>query len=117
MKRRLMTKSPRGPIALVPPPEDPVKRRLLKKTDMRNDESVMNVNKDLFFVVNTLTKDEGHEMPKLTVLDNHEEMMKGRQKELNSLKEMGAMTVVKSMRQLAKERFEHDGQIERKTDE
>ena len=49
----------------------------------------MNVNKDLFFVVNTLTKDEGHEMPKLTMLDNHEEMMKGRQKELNSLKEMG----------------------------
>ena len=109
MKRRLMTKSPRRPITLVPPPEDPVKRRLLKKTDMRNDESVMNVDKDLFFVVNTLTKDEGHEMPKLTVLDNHEEMMKGRQKELNSLREMGAMTVVKGMKQLAKERFKHDG--------
>ena len=54
--------------------------------------------------MNTLTKDEtvpdmnpneGQEMPKLTVLDDHEEMMKGRQKELNSLKEMGAMTVVK----------------------
>ena len=37
---------------------------------------------------------EGHEMPKLTVLDDHEDMMKGRQKELISLKEMGAMTVV-----------------------
>ena len=31
----------------------------------------------------------------LTVLDDHEEMMKGRQKELNSLKEMSAMTAVK----------------------
>ena len=30
-----------------------------------------------------------------SVLDDYEEMMKGRQKELNSLKEMGAMTVVK----------------------
>ena len=38
---------------------------------------------------------EGNEMPKLTVLDDHEERMKGRQKELNSLREMGVMTVVK----------------------
>ena len=38
---------------------------------------------------------ENNEMPKLTVLDDHEEMMKGRQKDLNSLKEVGAMTVVK----------------------
>ena len=29
---------------------------------------------------------EDNEMPKLTVLDDFEEMMKGRQKELNSLK-------------------------------
>ena len=34
-------------------------------------------------------------MPKLTVLDDHEEMMKGKQKELDLLKEMGAMTEVK----------------------
>ena len=34
-------------------------------------------------------------MPKLTILYDYEEMMKGRQKELNSRKEMGAMTVVK----------------------
>ena len=97
-----MTKSPKRPITLVPPPEDPVKRRLLKKTDMRNDESVMNVDEHLVNVVNTLTKDENipeansiedNEMPKLTVLDDYEEMMKGRQKELNSLKEMGTMTV------------------------
>ena len=53
-----MTKSPKRPITLVPPPEDPVKRRLMKKTDMRNDESVMNVDEDLLNVVNTLTKDE-----------------------------------------------------------
>ena len=51
-----------------------------------------------------LTKDENmpeansnedNVMPKLTVLDDYEEMMKGRQKELNSLKEMGTTTVVK----------------------
>ena len=104
VKRRLMTKSPKRPITLVPLPEDPVKRRLMKKTDLRNDESVMNIDENLLNVVNTLTKDEtapetnpdeDNEMPKLTVLDDHEEMMKGRQKELNSLKEMGAMTVVK----------------------
>ena len=99
-----MAKSPKRPVTLVPPPEGPVKRRLLKKTDMRNDESVMNVDENQLNVVSALTKDENvpeansnedNEMPKLTVLDDYEEMMKGRQKELNSLKEMGAMTVVK----------------------
>ena len=104
MKRRLMAKSPKRPITLVPPPEDPVKRRLLKKTDMRNDESVMNVDENLLNVVSILAKDENipetnsnedNEMPKSTVLDDYEERMKGRQKELNSLKEMGTMTVVK----------------------
>ena len=35
VKRRLMAKSPKRPITLVPPPEDPVKRRQLKKTNMR----------------------------------------------------------------------------------
>ena len=57
----------------------------------------MNVDEHLVNVVNMLTKDENmpeansnedNEMPK------YEEMMKGRQKELNSLKEMGTMTVV-----------------------
>ena len=52
-----MTKSPKRPITLVPPPEDPVKRRLMKKTDLGNDESVMNVDEYLLDVVNTLTKD------------------------------------------------------------
>ena len=98
VKRRLMAKSPKRPITLVPPPEDPMKRRLLKKTDMRNDESVMNVDENLLNVVSILTKDENipevnsnedNEMPKFTVLDDYEEMMKGRQKELNSLKEFG----------------------------
>ena len=104
VKRRLMAKSSKRPITLVPSPEDPVKRRLLKKTDMRNDESVMNVDENLLNVVSILTKDENipeansnedNEMPKFTVPDENEEMMKGRQKELNSLKEMGTMTVVK----------------------
>ena len=39
--------------------------------------------------------DEDNEMPKLTVLDDHKEMMKGKQKELDLLKEMGVMTEVK----------------------
>ena len=90
VKRRLMAKSPKRPITLVPSPEDPVKCRLLKTMNMRNDELVLNVDEHLLNVVNILT------MPKLTVLDDYdEEMMKGRQKELNSLKEMGTMTVVK----------------------
>ena len=90
VKRRLMAKSPKRPITLVPPPEDPVNRILLKKTDMRNDELVMNVDEHLLNVVNRLTKDENmpeansnedNEMPKFRVLDDYGEMMKGRQKE------------------------------------
>ena len=81
VKRRLMAKSPKRPVTLVPPPEDPVKRRLLKKTDMRNDELVMNVDEHLVNVVSMLTKDENmpeansnedNEMPKLTVLDDYD---------------------------------------------
>ena len=77
---------------------------------MRNDELVTNVDEHLMNVVSMLTKDENvpqansnedNEMLKLTVLDDHEEMMKGRQKELNSLS--------KCLRQLARERFKHDG--------
>ena len=124
-----MAKSPKRPITLVPPPEDPVKRRLLKKTDMKSDELIMNVDEHLMNVVSTLTKEENmpeekgaeltkdenipeansnedNEMPKLTVLDDYEEMMKGRQKELHSLKEMGT---TKGLRQLARERFKRDG--------
>ena len=130
MKIRLMATSPKRPITLVPPPEDPVKRRLLNKTDMRNDESVMNVDEHLVNVVNMLTKDENmpeansnedDEMPKLTVLDDYEEMMKGRQKELNSLKEMGAITVVKRSEAVGKRTIqtrwvdrEKDGRVKSK---
>ena len=111
VKRRLMSKSPTRPITLVPPPEDSAKRRLLKKTDMRNDELVMNVDEHLVNVVSMLTKDENmpeskpnedNEVPKFTVLDDNEEMMKGRQKELNSLKEMGTITVVKRSEAIGK---------------
>ena len=35
-----------------------MKRRLLKKTDIRNDESVKNVDENRSNAVNTLTKDE-----------------------------------------------------------
>ena len=118
VKRRLMLSHQSDRLHSSPPPEDPVKRRLLKKPDMRNDELVMNVDENLLNVVSMLTKEENvpetkgaeltkdeimpeansnedNETPKFTVLDDYEEMMKGRQKELNSLKEMGTMTVVK----------------------
>ena len=58
VKRRLMAKSPKRPITLVPPPEDTVKRRLLKKTYMRNDGLIMNVDKHVMNVVSMLTKEE-----------------------------------------------------------
>ena len=70
VKRRLMAKSPKRLITLVPPPEDPVKRRLLKKTDMRNDEPVMNVDEHLVNVVNMLTKDEN--MPEANSNEDNE---------------------------------------------
>ena len=83
----------------------------MKKTDLRNEGSVMNIDENLSNVANTLTKDEtvqetnpdeDSEMPKLTVLDNHEQMMRRREKELNSLKEIGAMTVVKKSEPVGK---------------
>ena len=96
--------------------------------DMRKDESVIDEN--LLNVVNTLTKDEtvqetnpdeDNEMLKLTVLDDHEEMMKGRQKELNSLKEMGGMTVLKRSEAVGKRAIqtrwvdrEQDGRVKSK---
>ena len=75
-------------------------------------------------VVNMLTKNENmpetnsnedNEMPKLTVLDDYEEMMKGRQKELNSLKEMGTMTVVKRSETVGK-RTTHTRWVDREKD-
>ena len=65
----------------------------------------MNVDADLLNRVNTLTSDEtvpetnlgeDSELPRmLTILDDPKEVIKGRQKELNSLKAMGVMTAVK----------------------
>ena len=46
-KKRLMMKSPKRQVTPVPLPEDPVKRRLMQKTDLRNDDSVMKVDADL----------------------------------------------------------------------
>ena len=82
-----------------------MKRRLLKKTDLKSDDVLMPVeikDTDLLFTVNTLQSDETGEEEKfwneevektkiLSVLDD----TKGDQKELNLLKEMGAMTAVK----------------------
>ena len=102
-------KSPKRPATPVSPPDDPVNRRLLKKTDLKSDDVPMPVeieDTDPLHTVNTLLNDESGEEAKprseevqktkiLSVLDDHEEMMKGRQKELNSLKEIGAMTAEK----------------------
>ena len=57
-KKRLTMKSPQRPVTPVPPAEDQAKRRLMKETDLRNDDSVMNVDADLLNVVNTLMRDE-----------------------------------------------------------
>ena len=77
----------------------------MKKADLRKDDLVMNVDADLLNTVNTLLSDEtvpetnpceDSEQPKmLTILDDPTEVMKGHQKELNSLKEMGVLTAVK----------------------
>ena len=42
-----------------------------------------------------VNSNEDNKTPKFPVPDDYEELMKGRQKELNSLKEMGTMTVVR----------------------
>ena len=61
----------------------------------------MNVDEHLMNVMSMLTKDENmpeansNEDNEMTILDDYEEMMKGRQNELYSLKGMGTMTVVK----------------------
>ena len=104
VKKGLMTKSPKRPATPASPDDDLVKRRLLKKTDLQSSDVFMTA--DLLHTVNTLLNDETGEEEKpwseevqrmkiLSVFDDYEEMMKGRQKELNSLQEMGAMTVVK----------------------
>ena len=104
VKKRLTMKSPKRPVTPVPPPEDPVKRRLMKKS-LRKDNLVMNVVADLLNTVHTLLSYEtvpetnpceDPEPPNMsTILGDPTEMMKRRQTELNSLKEMGVMTAVK----------------------
>ena len=61
VKKRLITKSPKRPAAPVSLPDDPVKRRLLKKTDMQTSDVLMAVeinDTDLLHTVNTLLNDE-----------------------------------------------------------
>ena len=43
VKKRVMMKSPKRPATHVSPPHDPVKRRLLKKTDLKSDDVLMPV--------------------------------------------------------------------------
>ena len=104
-----MTKSPKRPATPVSLPDDPVKRRRLKTTDLQSSDVLMAVeinDTDVLHTVNTIPNDETGEEEKpwreevqrmkiLSDLDDYEEMMKRRQKELNSLKEMGTKTVVK----------------------
>ena len=101
VKKRLMMKSPKRPATPVSHPDDPVKRRLLKKTDLQGSDVLMAVeinDTDLLHTVNTLLNDETGEEEKpwgeevqrvkiLSVVDDYEEIMKGRENE--------PMTVVK----------------------
>ena len=116
VKKRLMMKSPKRPATPASLRDDPVKRRLLKKPDLQSSDVLMAVeinDTDLLHTVNTLLNDETGEEEKpwreevqrmkiLSALNDYEEMMKGRQKELNSLKEMGTMTVVKRSEAVSK---------------
>ena len=87
VKKRVIMKPPKRPATPVSPPDDPVKRKLLKKTDLKSDDVLMPVeikDTDLLHTVNTLLNDENGEDAKpwsekldktkiLTVLDDHEE--------------------------------------------
>ena len=94
VKKRLMMKSPKRPATRVSPPDDPVMRRLLKKTHLQSRDVLMAVeikDTDLLHTTNTLLNDETSEEEKpwseevqrmkiLSVLDDYKEMMKGRQR-------------------------------------
>ena len=57
VKKRAMMKSPKWPATPVSLPDDPVKRRLLKKTDLKSDDVLMPVeteDTDLLYTVNAL---------------------------------------------------------------
>ena len=65
--KRLVMKSQKRPATPVSPPDDPVKRRLLKKTDLKSDDVLMPVeirDTDLLYTVNTLLDDETDEEQK-----------------------------------------------------
>ena len=106
-KKRVMMKSPKRPATLATPSDDLVKRRVMKKTDTKCSCQWKVAGSDLLHAVNALFNDETGEEAKpwsdesektgiLTVLVcHHKEMMKGRQKELSSLKDMSAMTAAK----------------------
>ena len=68
VKKRVMMKSPKRPATPISPPDDPVKRKLLKKTDLKSDDVLMPVeikDTDLLHTVNTLLNDENGEDAKL----------------------------------------------------
>ena len=67
VKKRVMMKSPKRPATPVSPLDDPVKRRLLKKTDLKSDDVLMPVeieDTDVLHTVNTLLNDETGEEAK-----------------------------------------------------
>ena len=90
VKKRLMMESPKRPATPVSLHDDPVKRRLLKKTDLQSSDVLMAVDindTDLLHTANTLLNDETDEEEKLwrvqrikilLALDDYEEMMEGR---------------------------------------
>ena len=58
VKKRLMIKSPEWPATPVSPPDDPVKRRLWKNTDLQSSDVLMAVEineTDLLHTANTHT--------------------------------------------------------------
>ena len=67
VKKRVMMKSPKRPATLVSHLDDHVKRRLLKKTDLKSDNVLMPVeieDTDLLHTVNALFNDENGEAAK-----------------------------------------------------
>ena len=87
--------------------DEPVKRRLTGKTGTKNDDVLMPVVSVDSYLENTLLSDETRVLETnpwnddsgqtkiQTILDDPKEVQKGRQKEPNSLREMGVMTTVK----------------------
>ena len=106
VKKRLTTKSPTEKRTATFA-DEPVKRRLTGKTDTKNDDLLTRVEIEdscLVNTVNTLLSDESGAKTNpnddcwqaeiVTILAHPQEVKKGRQKELNSLREMGVMTAV-----------------------